>query len=114
MFSSFSWAILPPYKENSTISSCHIYALRINDITEEQRDAMIDEISSNQIAVNVHFVPMPLLSLFKNNGYDIRHYSNTYRQYKGEISLPIYPQLTDQEVEMVANAVIEAYNKVVC
>ena len=114
MFSPFSWANLPPYKDNSTVSSCHIYALRVNGITEEQRDAMIEDISSKQIAVNVHFVPMPLLSLFKNKGYDIRDYANTYQQYKGEISLPIYPQLTDSEVDMVANAVIEAYNKVVC
>lgn len=114
LFSRFPWAILPPYQDNTTRSSCHIYALRVDGITEGQRDAMIDFIASKQVSVNVHFVPMPLLSLFKNRGYDIGDYPGAYRQYKGEISLPIYPQLTESEVEMVANAVIEAYNTVVC
>lgn len=114
LFSRFSWAILPPYKNDTTLSSCHIYALRVNNISEAQRDAMIDDISSRQVAVNVHFVPMPLLSLFKNKGYDIRDYASAYQQYKGEISLPIYPQLSNQQVETVANAVIQAYDKIVC
>ena len=114
LFSPFPWAVLPPYKKDDTLSSCHIYALRVDGISEDLRDAMIDDISANQIAVNVHFVPMPMLSLFKDKGYDIDHYPNTYQQYKGEISLPIYPQLTEKEVEMVANAVINAYNKVIC
>ncbi|MDN5210971.1 DegT/DnrJ/EryC1/StrS family aminotransferase [Fulvivirgaceae bacterium BMA12] len=114
LFSRFPWAILPPYKDNATLSSCHIYALRINNISEEQRDAIIENISSRQIAVNVHFVPMPLLSLFKNKGYDIRDYPGAYQQYKGEISLPIYPQLSHEQVETVANAVIQAYDKIVC
>ena len=114
LFSPCSWAKLPPFKQNTTLSSCHIYALRIKDITEQQRDAIIDLISQEQIAVNVHFVPMPLLSLFKDKGYDISHFPSSYQQYKGEISLPIYPQLTGQQVEMVAEGVINAYKKVVC
>ena len=57
---------------------------------------------------------MPMLSLFKDKGYEIGDYPNTYQQYKGEISLPIYPQLTGKEVEMVAGAVVNAYNTVIC
>lgn len=114
LFAPFSWAVLPPFRENATLSCCHIYALRIKDISEEQRDAIIEAVSSRQIAVNVHFVPMPMLSLFKDKGYEIGDYPNTYEQYKGEISLPIYPQLTGKEVEMVAGAVVNAYNTVIC
>lgn len=114
IFSKYDWAVLPPYKNNNIQSSCHIYALRVDNIDEEQRDKMIDEISGKQVAVNVHFIPMPLLSLFKNKGYDIVDYPNAYHQYKREISLPIYPQLTNDQVAFVANTVIEAYKSVIC
>ncbi len=113
-FSKHAWAILPPYKKGNINSSCHIYALRIDGVTEEQRDAIIDEVSKNEVAVNVHFVPMPMLTLFKSKGYKIEDYPSAYAQYKGEISLPIYPQLTSSQVDTVANSVINAYNKVIC
>ncbi len=113
-FANEQWAVLPPYQKDNINSSCHIYALRIGGITEEQRDAIIDEISKNEVAVNVHFVPMPLLTLFKNKGYKMEDYPSTYEQYKGEISLPIYPQLTTDQVDLVAKTVIDAYHKVVC
>ena len=114
IFSKYDWAILPPYENEERRSSCHIYPLRIKDATEAQRDEMIDHITEEGVSVNVHFVPMPMLTLFKNEGFDINDYPNALKQYKGEISLPIYPQLTDREVSIVGDAVIKSYQKVVC
>lgn len=111
-FSKCDWAILPPAKKEGRETSYHIYALRIKDITEEKRDAMIDEIAKKGVAVNVHFIPMPMLSFFKQQGYDIADYPVAYNNYKREISLPIYPQLTDEQVRYVIDAVITAYDKV--
>ena len=111
-FSKCDWAILPPAKKEGRETSYHIYALRIKDITEEKRDAMIDEIARKGVAVNVHFIPMPMLSFFKQQGYDIADYPVAYNNYKREISLPIYPQLTDEQVRYVIDAVITAYDKV--
>lgn len=73
-FSKCEWAVLPPYNRNQKESSYHIYALRIRNFTEEQRDRMIDEISKKGVAVNVHFIPMPMLTLFHSMGYDINKY----------------------------------------
>ncbi len=111
-FSKCDWAILPPAKKEGRETSYHIYALRIQDITEEKRDAMIDEIARKGVAVNVHFIPMPMLSFFNQQGYDIADYPVAYNNYKREISLPIYPQLTDEQVRCVIDAVITAYDKV--
>ena len=79
---------------------------------QAQRDAMIDEIAKSEVAVNVHFIPMPMLTLFKNLGYKIEDYPQAYNNYKCEISLPIYPQLTDEQVKFVIETVVNAYNKV--
>ena len=111
-FRKYDWSILPPYEKNGKESSYHIYALRIKDITEHQRDAIIDEIASREVAVNVHFIPMPMLSFFKEQGYDIADYPQSYKNFACEISLPVYPQLTVEEVDFVISTVKEAYEKV--
>jgi dTDP-4-amino-4,6-dideoxygalactose transaminase len=112
-FSKYEWAILPPSMEKEKESSYHLYALRIKNITEEQRDEMINLISGKGVAVNVHFIPMPMLTFFKEQGYDIKNFPQAYKNYSCEISLPIYPQLTDEMVAYVIEAVVEAYNKAI-
>lgn len=111
-FNQEHWAIVPPAILGGKESSYHLYALRIKDISEEQRDLIIDEIAKKDVAVNVHFIPMPMLTFFKNNGFDIEDYPQAYENYKCEISLPIYPQLTKEEVEYVIDTVKNAYNTV--
>ncbi|USD24833.1 DegT/DnrJ/EryC1/StrS family aminotransferase [Flagellimonas marinaquae] len=111
-FEGKDWAIPPIYSMNKSISSCHLYALRIKDIEEVQRDQIIDLISQKNVAVNVHFQPLPLLSLFKEMGYDIKDFPLAFNQYKNEISLPIYPQLKDEEVKYICQTVSEAVENV--
>lgn len=111
-FCEHDWAVLPPETNNGRKTSYHIYALRINNFNEEQRDAMIEEITKQDVAVNVHFIPLPMLTFFKEMGYDINNYPVAYDNYKSEISLPIYPQLTNEQVEYVIRTVIDAYQKV--
>lgn len=112
-FRNCLWAVTPPACTADKESSYHIYALRIKDITEEQRDAIIQEISKHEVAVNVHFIPMPMLTLFHDLGYDIKDYPQAYQNFAHEISLPIYPQLDDEKVQFVIDTVVEAYNKIV-
>ncbi len=112
-FSGLSWAQLPPQDDGKRTSSYHLYALRIKGITESQRDAIIDEISKTGVAVNVHFVPMPMLTLFKKLGYDIKDFPRSFDNYSREISLPIYPQLSTEQVEYIIEAVANAYTVVI-
>lgn len=74
---------------------------------------MIDEIAKFEVAVNVHFIPMPMLSFFKSLGYDMKNYPQAYKNFKGEISLPIYPQLDEEKLNFIINAVKSAYKTVV-
>jgi dTDP-4-amino-4,6-dideoxygalactose transaminase len=108
-FSKYEWALLPPSNDSIRESSYHLYMLRINDINEEQRDQMIDYISSKGVAVNVHYIPMSMLTLFKNKGYKIEDYPNTYNLYANEISLPIYNNLNKLQLEKITDTVSQAY-----
>ncbi|MBS6237190.1 MAG: DegT/DnrJ/EryC1/StrS family aminotransferase [Bacteroides sp.] len=112
-FADCDWTILPPSVAGEKESSYHIYALRIKEFTEEQRDRMINEIAKSEVAVNVHFIPMPMLSFFSSLGYDIKNYPQAYENFKGEISLPIYPQLDGEKLNFIIRVVKEAYWKVI-
>ena len=112
LLSKYPWAKLPPQDTDKVKSSYHLYALRIHDIDERQRDEMINYIAAKGVAVNVHFIPMPMLTLFKGLGYNIEDYPNAYKQYSCEISLPIYPQLSELQVEYIIDTVVDSYNQI--
>jgi dTDP-4-amino-4,6-dideoxygalactose transaminase len=107
-FSTCTWAETPPYHKEGSISSYHLYPLRIKNISEEQRDAIIEKITAKGVAVNVHFQPLPLLSVFKEKGFDIGSFPMAYDNYSREISLPIYPQLNNIQCKYIVDSVTEA------
>jgi dTDP-4-amino-4,6-dideoxygalactose transaminase len=109
-FRRYKWAMIPPYKDQFKSSSCHLYLLRIKDATEVDRDRMIQKISEVGVGVNVHYIPMPMLTLFKNLGYNILNYPQTYNMYKNEISLPVYNGLSKKQLRYIVESVVEAYN----
>lgn len=111
-FSAKPWAITPILQDENRLSCYHLYALRINGITEAQRDLIIDEITAAGISVNVHFLPLPMLTAFKSIGFSIEDYPNAYKMYANEISLPIYPQLTNEQVDLICSAVADAIHKI--
>ncbi|MDR0603192.1 MAG: DegT/DnrJ/EryC1/StrS family aminotransferase [Bacteroidales bacterium] len=112
-FSKYDWAILPTGETAERISSFHLYLLRIKDITEEQRDLIIQKVSEKGVGVNVHYIPMPMLTLFKNLGYRMTDYPNTYRLYANEISLPLYNGLTEDKLSIVVETIVEAYSSTI-
>lgn len=107
-----SWAQTPIFQSTSFESCYHLYPLRINGITEAQRDEIIKEIFEKDVSVNVHFLPVPSMSFYKELGYDINNYPITLDNYSREISLPIFYDLTDEMVNTVLNAVIKSVEKV--
>lgn len=111
-FSRYDWAIIPPYQNGGTESSYHLFLLRIKDLNEANRDAMIQYISEKGVGVNVHYIPMAMLTLFKNRGYKMEDYPNTYRLYANEISLPVYNHLTREQLRIIVDTVVEAYEAV--
>lgn len=107
-FKAYDWFIEPTMKDEIRESSYHLFPLRIKGITEVDRDQIIEGLVNWGVIVNVHFIPMPMLTYFKSIGYSIENYPNSYKQYACEISLPIYPQLSDIEVDFIIESVIGA------
>jgi dTDP-4-amino-4,6-dideoxygalactose transaminase len=111
-FASQQW-FTPPLFETATAESCyHLYMLHVTSLSEAQRDEVIRLAAEKGIALNVHFQPLPLLSLYKGLGYAMEDYPNAWKQYASEISLPVYYNLSDEDVNRVAEEVIAAVNTV--
>lgn len=106
----YNWVQLPPFDSVNKISSYHLFGLRINAISESARDKMIEIISAKGVSVNVHFQPLPLLTVFKNMGYSIHDYPQAYDNYSREISLPIYPGL-DSKTDYIIDSIVKAYDE---
>jgi dTDP-4-amino-4,6-dideoxygalactose transaminase len=107
------WAILPPVKNEKAESSYHLFLLRINGFHEKQRDAMIQYIGEQGVGVNVHYIPMAMLSLFKSMGYNIADYTTTFQLYENEITLPVYNNLAIEKLDIIIQTVIAGYNHVI-
>ncbi len=107
-FKPENWAITPVYKSDNRETCYHLYLLRIANVSEAQRDSIIQEIFEQDVAVNVHFQPLPLLTAYKERGYSIDDYPEAYLKYAAEISLPVYYNLSDDQVNTVISAVKNA------
>lgn len=110
--SEYDWANVPVYVTDEKISCYHVYMLRINPASEEIRDEIIKKISEKGVSVNVHFQPVPNFSFYRNQGYDAKNYPVAYKNYEQEISLPVFYNLTNEQVNTVLEAVINSVEEV--
>ncbi len=93
--------VAPILKDELREGSYHLYMLRIANATEAQRDAIITAIAAREVSVNVHFIPLPMLSYYHGQGYRMEDYPRTFANYSREISLPVYYDLSDAQVDEV-------------
>ncbi len=82
-------------------SSGHLYLARIPGIGEEQRNALIVKMAEAGVATNVHYKPLPMMTAYKELGFDMSEYPNAYAQYQNEITLPLHTLLRDEDIEYV-------------
>lgn len=82
-------------------SSGHLYITHVLGKTREECNAIITKMAEKGIATNVHFKPLPMLTAYKNLGFDIQDYPNAYELFSNEITLPLHTKLTDEEAEYV-------------
>lgn len=92
-------------------SSGHLYLVRLLGKGVEERNAVITKMAECGIACNVHYKPLPMMTAYKNLGFDIADYPNAYAQYENEVTLPLHTRLTDEDVEYVISNFVEIINQ---
>lgn len=92
---------------NDFASSGHLYLVRVHDKTREECNKIIEKMAEYGIATNVHYKPLPLLSAYKNQGFDINDYPNAYAMFENEITLPLHTKLTDEEIDYIIDSFVK-------
>lgn len=101
--------VLKHYTDNSK-SSGHLYLVRLLGKEEEYRNNLIKKLATVGIPTNVHYKPLPMMTAYKNMGFDIKDFSNSYDMYKNEITLPLHTLLTNEQVEYIIKKFKEEIN----
>lgn len=102
-----SKVITPVHFTENSASSAHLYLTRLNGLSLEERNEIIVKMEEAGISTNVHYKPLPLLTAYKNLGFDIEDYPNAYHLFENELSLPIYSTLTDEEVDYIIENLLD-------
>ena len=92
-------------------SSGHLYMVRLMGKDCDFRNRVIMEMAECGVACNVHYKPLPLMTAYKNLGFDIKNYPNAYNQYCNEVTLPLHTSLSEEEVEYVISNFVEIISK---
>lgn len=98
--------VLCHYGKNHA-SSGHLYLVRLLGKSVEERNAVIIKMAERGIACNVHYKPLPMMTAYKNLGFDIADYPNAYAQYVNEVTLPLNTRMNDEDVEYVIENFVE-------
>ena len=104
-------AVLNHYNEEHT-SSGHLYLVRLLGKTREETNKVIEKMAERGIATNVHYKPLPMMTAYKNLGFDIKNFPNAYNMFVNEVTLPLNTKMTDEDLEYVIENFVEIVNSI--
>ena len=107
-FQDLGIQVLDHYGEDHS-SSGHLYLIRLPGRTRQECNQVITKLAEADIASNVHYKPLPMMTAYKNLGFDIQDYPNAYHMFENEITLPLHTCLTDEQVDYI----ISTFRKIV-
>ena len=102
-------ALLDHFNEEH-VSSGHLYLVRLLGRDSAYRNEVITEMARREIACNVHYKPLPMMTAYKALGFDIKDYPNAYHQFENEVTLPLHTRLTEEQVEFI----LHNFKEIIC
>ncbi|MDE7149752.1 MAG: DegT/DnrJ/EryC1/StrS family aminotransferase, partial [Bacteroidales bacterium] len=79
--------------------------------SREERDRIIHRMAERGIATNVHYKPLPMMTAYKDLGFDIQNFPNAYAQFANEITLPLHTRLSDEDVAYITDNFVDIISK---
>ena len=92
-------------------SSGHLMLVRLNGCGQQLRNRVIELMAKDGVATNVHYKPLPLLTAYRNLGFDIADFPNALAQFANEITLPLHTKLTDDDIDEVCRCLHQAISQ---
>lgn len=108
-FKDIDVRVLNHYSSNHS-SSGHLYIVRLLGKNSDYRNNVITEMAKRGIACNVHYKPLPMMTAYKELGFDIKDFPNAYNQFCNEVTLPLHTKLLDSEIQYVIDNLKDILN----
>lgn len=99
------------HKDADHCSSHHLYLVRLQGRTREEANKVIEKMAEREIATNVHYKPLPMMTAYKALGFEIKNYPNAYHLFENEITLPLNTKMTDEMLQYVIDNFVEILKK---
>ncbi len=99
------------HKDADHCSSHHLYLVRLQGRTREEANKVIEQMAEREIATNVHYKPLPMMTAYKALGFDIKDYPNAYHLFENEITFPLNTKMTDEMLQYVIDNFVEILKK---
>lgn len=100
------------HKDADHCSSHHLYLVRLQGKTREETNKVMELLAERDIATNVHYKPLPMMTAYKALGFDIKDYPNAYHLFENEITLQLYTKMTDEQLECVIKSFVEILSNI--
>ena len=110
ILSKYGLKLMDHYTDDM-VSTGHLFLVRINGAGEQDRNAVIQDMAEKDIALNVHYKPLPMLSAYRDLGFDIKDYPNAFKQYENLVSLPVFSTMSDEQIDFVIENFISVLKK---
>ncbi len=94
-------------------SSGHLYFVRFLGKDSDFRNEFYSKMAENGVMCNVHFKPLPMLSAYKNKGFDIKDYPYAYNMHKNQLTLPMNSTLSDDDAQYVIETFLKVYDSMI-
>ncbi|NDV89875.1 UDP-4-amino-4,6-dideoxy-N-acetyl-beta-L-altrosamine transaminase [Alteromonas sp. 345S023] len=96
-------SITPLKQSSDSYSSYHLYVVRVGSLTNKQHASLVTRLREQGVFAHVHYVPIHMQPYYKNLGFKIGHFPNAETYYQQAITLPLFPELTFEQVELVVD-----------
>lgn len=93
------------------LSSGHLFITRIDNFDENMRNHFIEELAEKGITTNVHYKPLPMMTAYKNLGFDIKEFPNAFKYYQNQVTLPLHTKLTDDDIDYICRIIHEFFKQ---
>ena len=101
--------VLQHYGEDFA-SSGHLMLVRLPGKSAAFRSALIERLADAGVSANVHYKPLPMLTAYRDLGFDIDDFPNARAQFENEVTLPLHTLLLDDDVDYVVGAFHRAWD----
>ena len=94
--------IITPYQLEGTNSGWHLYIIQM--LNHDRRE-VFEKLQKQGIGVNVHYIPVYRHPYYQEHGYGNVYCENAENLYRNMLTLPLYPLLTDEQQDIVIQAI---------